>query len=393
MRLTEILRSVVANILSNKFRVFLTTLGIIVGSATIVLVISIGIGGQKSVEEQFSILNADILTIMAGRNATTMISEEDHEYLMEKSVLLKDSEIFYQGNVSASAGYEEFSGSALGVHENFVELNSFDLEYGDFLTEDDVNRKRKVVVIGQEVALSLFEETSDAVGEYIKIEGRRYEILGVLEENGKLIGFSSADEAMFFPFATYESYIAGNNARPALMLQADSVEETSLLNEEISNLLDIRYMSSGGNPFMIRDAGSALTAAQDSANMMTVLLTSVAVIVLIVGGIGIMNVLFVSVKERTKEIGILKALGATRKVILLIFLFESIAISIIGATIGIAVSLVAVPLMRYTQIPAIPSMEAYLIAILFAIFTGTFFGYYPALSASKLKPIDALRYE
>jgi putative ABC transport system permease protein len=393
MRITEILRSVVANILSNKFRVFLTTLGIIVGSATIVLVISIGIGGQRSVEEQFSILNADIITVMSGRNTTTLISEEDHDYIKENSNLLKNSEMFFQGNTAASAGYEEFSGSALGVHENFDELNNFDLEYGDFIVDDDVTRKKKVVVLGQEVATSLFEESENAVGEYIKIDGRRYEITGVLESNGKMVGFSSADEGMFFPYSTYESYIDGKNARPSLMLQAKSVEETRLLNEDVTNLLNIKYISNGGNPFMIRDAGSALTAAQDSASMMTVLLTSVAVIVLVVGGIGIMNVLFVSVKERTKEIGILKSLGATRQVILLIFLFESIAISIIGATIGIGLSLIIVPLMKYTGIPAVPSLEAYLISIVFAIFTGTFFGYYPALSASKLKPIDALRYE
>ena len=177
------------------------------------------------------------------------------------------------------------------------------------------------------------------------------------------------------------------------MLQANSVDETKILVEDITKILDMKYMTTGGNPFMIRDAGSALTAAEDSAKMMTVLLTSVAVIVLIVGGIGIMNVLFVSVKERTKEIGILKALGAKRKVILLIFLFESIAISIIGAVVGIGLSFIMIPLMKYFEIPAIPSIGAYLYAIAFAMFTGTFFGYYPALSASKLKPIDALRYE
>jgi putative ABC transport system permease protein len=393
MRLSEILRSVIANILSNKFRVFLTTLGIIVGSATIILVISIGVGGQQSVEEQFSKLNADILTVMSGKSITTLISQEDLDYIKEESVLLKNSEIFVQGKVTASFGYEEFSGGALGVNENFIDINSFDMEYGEFILEEDVSRKHKVAVIGQEAAITLFEDTSEALGEYLKINGRRYEIIGVLESNGKLVGFSAADESIFFPYSTYESYIAGRNVKPSLMLQANSVDETSLLNEEVTDILNNKYISDGGNPFMIRDAGSALTAAQESAKMMTVLLTSVAVIVLIVGGIGIMNVLFVSVKERTKEIGILKALGATRKVILLIFLFESIAISIIGATIGIGLSFILVPLMRYTSILVIPSANAYILAIVFSIFTGTFFGYYPALSASSLKPIDALRYE
>ena len=393
MRISEILRSVIANILSNKFRVFLTTLGIIVGTATIVLVISIGVGGQQSVEEQFSRLNADIITVMAGRGTTTRLSDEDLEYIEDKSTLLKNSEIFLQGNIVASSGYEEFSGGALGVNEGFLELNSFTLESGYFIEEEDVNRKQKVIVLGSEVALTLFEDTSSAIGQDLTINGRRYEIVGVLEQNGKMVGFSSADEAIFFPFTTYESYISGKSTKPSLMLQANSVDETKILVEDITKILDMKYMSTGGNPFMIRDAGSALTAAEDSAKMMTVLLTSVAVIVLIVGGIGIMNVLFVSVKERTKEIGILKALGAKRKVILLIFLFESIAISIIGAVVGIGLSFIMIPLMKYFEIPAIPSIGAYLYAIAFAMFTGTFFGYYPALSASKLKPIDALRYE
>jgi len=393
MRISEILRSVIANILSNKFRVFLTTLGIIVGTATIVLVISIGVGGQQSVEEQFSKLNADIITVMAGRGTTTQLSDEDLEYIEDKSTLLKNSEIFLQGNIVASSGYEDFSGGALGVNEGFLELNSFTLESGYFIEEEDVNRKQKVIVLGSEVALTLFEDTSSAIGQDLTINGRRYEIVGVLEQNGKMVGFSSADEAIFFPFTTYESYISGKSTKPSLMLQANSVDETKILVEDITKILDMKYMSTGGNPFMIRDAGSALTAAEDSAKMMTVLLTSVAVIVLIVGGIGIMNVLFVSVKERTKEIGILKALGAKRKVILLIFLFESIAISIIGAVVGIGLSFIMIPLMKYFEIPAIPSIGAYLYAIAFAMFTGTFFGYYPALSASKLKPIDALRYE
>ncbi len=393
MRISEILRSVIANILSNKFRVFLTTLGIIVGTATIVLVISIGVGGQQSVEEQFSKLNADIITVMAGRGTTTQLSDEDLEYVEDKSTLLKNSEIFLQGNIVASSGYEDFSGGALGVNEGFLELNSFTLESGYFIEEEDVNRKQKVIVLGSEVALTLFEDTSSAIGQDLTINGRRYEIVGVLEQNGKMVGFSSADEAIFFPFTTYESYISGKSTKPSLMLQANSVDETKILVEDITKILDMKYMSTGGNPFMIRDAGSALTAAEDSAKMMTVLLTSVAVIVLIVGGIGIMNVLFVSVKERTKEIGILKALGAKRKVILLIFLFESIAISIIGAVVGIGLSFIMIPLMKYFEIPAIPSIGAYLYAIAFAMFTGTFFGYYPALSASKLKPIDALRYE
>jgi len=162
---------------------------------------------------------------------------------------------------------------------------------------------------------------------------------------------------------------------------------------EIDALFRSAYSSSDGASIMIKDAGSKLVAAQDSAQTMSVLLISVAVIVLIVGGIGIMNVLFVSVKERTKEIGILKALGSKKRDILLQFLLESVIISFMGGLMGIVFSFAMLPLMDYLQVEVIPTLEGYLTALLFSVVTGTFFGYYPATRAAALKPIDALRYE
>lgn len=371
-------------------------LGIIVGTATIVMVVAIGNGGQAAVEEQFSKLNADIINVMSGRGDTQMISEEDLEYLLEESEYLKDASMFSSGNSTLSYGYEEYTGSGYGVEPNFLDMNNFTLAAGAFIADDQNDGRRKVVVLGSEAALELFGgdyRPDEFIGEDVTVSGKRYEVIGIMESNGKTIGFASADEGVFFPYSTFESYVAGNNAKPSIMAQAPSVDTTDLLNAEINALFNIKYLSTGGHSFMIRDAGSMLTAAKDSAEMLSILLTSVAVIVLIVGGIGIMNVLFVSVKERTREIGILKALGATRKVILLTFLLESVAISIIGAVIGILISVLIMPLMAYTALPALPSWDAFILALVFAVITGTFFGYYPALSASKLSPIEALRSE
>ena len=394
MKFTEVIRSVLTNLRSNKFRVFLTTLGIIVGAATIVLVIAIGEGGQVMVEEQFSMINADVITIMGDRRGTEKPDETILEYLEENSTKIVEGTVAISAGATASYGTVSESASAMGIYPEFMDVNSFDVAYGESLTENDINKRKKVVVLGSEIAEALFEEDPGAaVGQDIKVNSRQFEVIGVLDQSGKSIGFSSADEAMFFPYDTAQKYIAGNEASPQIQLKAASVDETSALYDEVDMLLNQYFVDDGGHEFRIRDAGSMLTTAQDTATLLSVLLTSVAAIVLIVGGIGIMNVLFVSVKERTKEIGVLKAIGAKRNTILLIFLVESVVISAIGGVLGIIIGLAATPLISMGSIPAIATPGGVILAGVFSLITGTVFGFYPALSAAKLSPIEALRYE
>lgn len=394
MRFTEVIRSVLTNLKSNKFRVFLTTLGIIVGAATIVLVMAIGEGGQVMVEEQFSMINADVITIMGDRRGTEQPDETILAYLEEHAENLVEGTVTISAGATASFGSESTSASVMGIYPEFLDVNSFEMAYGDGIDDSDIDKRKKIVLLGSEIAEALFEDDpSAALGEEIKVNSRQFEVVGILEQSGKSIGFSSADEAMFFPYDTALKYIAGNEASPQLQLKAESVETTSALYDEVDLLLNQYFVDDGGHAFRIRDAGSMLTSAQDTANLLAVLLTSVAAIVLIVGGIGIMNVLFVSVKERTKEIGVLKAIGAKRNTILLIFLVESVVISAIGGAVGIVVGLAATPLVSMGSIPAIATPSGVLLAGVFSLITGTVFGFYPALSAAKLSPIDALRYE
>jgi putative ABC transport system permease protein len=379
---------------SNKFRVFLTTLGIIVGAATIVLVMAIGEGGQAMVEEQFSMINADVITIMGDRRGTEQPDETILAYLEEHAENLVEGTVTISASATASFGSESTSASVMGIYPEFLDVNSFEMAYGDGIDDSDIDKRKKIVLLGSEIAEALFEDDpSAALGEEIKVNSRQFEVVGILEQSGKSIGFSSADEAMFFPYDTALKYIAGNEASPQLQLKAESVETTSALYDEVDLLLNQYFVDDGGHEFRIRDAGSMLTSAQDTASLLAVLLTSVAAIVLIVGGIGIMNVLFVSVKERTKEIGVLKAIGAKRNTILLIFLVESVVISAIGGAVGIVVGLAATPLVSMGSIPAIATPSGVLLAGVFSLITGTVFGFYPALSAAKLSPIDALRYE
>lgn len=394
MRFSEIIRSVLTNLRSNKFRVFLTTLGIIVGAATIVLVIAIGEGGRVMVEEQFSMINADVITVMGDRKSTVQPDDEILDYLREHSNHLIDGTIVISAGATASYSSESESATAMGIHPAFFGVNSFELEYGDGFDEGDMNKRKKVVVIGSEIAEALFEnDPSASVGEEIKVNNRQFEVIGVLKQSGKSIGFTQADSSIYFPYDTADKYVTGDNAAPQLLLKAASVEVTSALYDEVNTLLNQYFIDDGGHEFRIRDAGSMLTTAQDTASLLSVLLTSVAAIVLIVGGIGIMNVLLVSVKERTKEIGVLKAIGAKRHTILLIFLVESMVISAMGGVAGIVLGLAATPLVSMASIPAVATPQSVLMAGVFSMITGTVFGFYPALSAARLSPIEALRYE
>ncbi|MCT4564784.1 MAG: ABC transporter permease [Maledivibacter sp.] len=396
MSFSEIIRSIFINIRENKSKVFLTTLGVIVGALTIVLVMAIGNGSQASVEEQFKRLNVGTLHVMTafGRGGGTnlKLGTEDMEAITDEAASIKSVSMMINGNASISYQGVSANSNVGGVKGDFKEINNLELEYGEFINED--NSSDKVAVIGSEIVKLLFEEMdgSEVIGEKLILNGKRFEIIGVLQYIGSGERGFNPDEGVIIPYEVAEKYITGRNLRPMIMALAKDIDHVDLAIDEISVVLQKRY-GSNSERFMIRDAGSSLESARSSANTMTLMLLSVATVVLIVGGIGIMNVLFVSVKERTREIGILKAIGARKKDILRIFLFEAIIVSGAGGVVGILLSIAVMPVMDYFNVRAIPSMSGYLLAFGFSVVIGTFFGYYPASKAASLKPIDALNYE
>ena len=444
MALREILNLVWINICGNKSKVLLTSLGIIVGAATIVIVIAIGLGGQKDVQDQFKNLNAGTVTIadnsgfsrssggfgsgmMMGRMSSgnrgsmpsmgsmpsgsfpmmggmpgmmggvqqikkTTFTENDVEELLwfipniDTITLMVNSSSGVEGGTLE----EELTSTIVGVTDDYVEISNLELQIGAFFTDEDNEYLERVAVLGYQEAIDIFGNVFDAYGSQININNKKYDVVGILTETGSTVSGIALDSALFIPYNSAVKYVAGNEASPKMIAVVDDINEMETTISDIQTLLTEMYPKGS---FTVTDSGSQVAASQASANTMSILLIAVASVVFVVGGIGIMNVLFVSVKERTREIGILKALGSSRKDILLQFLLEANIISVFGGIVGVIVGYLLMPIVRLSGMSVVASTSASVVALLFAIFTGTVFGFYPAWQAACLKPIDALNHE
>ena len=455
MKLSEILRLVWINLIQNKFKVVLTSIGIVVGAATIVMVIAIGRGGQMDVAEQFKNLNAGAVDIsyeqsegsstsniqnfskpgfsnfggqvksqkssgssnnerqempqmpgsdfggfMRGENneksrinqEKITLSEDDMDDLKTFLPGISDITISYTTKSDVDGGEleEAESYTIAGVKNNYADMSNLTMAAGNFIEISDETNKEKICVLGYSVAKEIFGSVEEAYDSTIYIDNRAYVINGVISEVGTVSSGISPDDSIFIPYATGIKYIVGTNSNPTITVIASDVDDVDTVMENIQSILSENYPNA---EFTITDAGSKMEAASESNNTLTSLLIAMAAIVFIVGGIGIMNVLFVSVKERTKEIGILKAIGCTKKDILIEFLLEACFISVIGGILGVLLSFGITPIVKHFDVRVEYSVMGAVLAVVFAIFTGTVFGFYPALKASKLVPVEALNEE
>lgn len=480
MKLSEILRLVWINLIQNKFKVVLTSIGIVVGAATIVMVIAIGRGGQMDVADQFKNLNAGAIDIsyeqstdssssnskgssksgstnkssgenseskgnqrdpggfgggqgmtqmpggssgggsqgmpqmpgggmqggfggfMAGENNNNDSSKINQEKITLSEDDMDDLKTFLPGISDITISYttkSEVDGGDLdeaesyiiaGVKNNYVSMSNLTMAAGSFIESSNETNKEKVCVLGHSVAKEIFGSVEDAYDSTIYIDNRAYVVNGVISEVGTVSSGISPDDSIFIPYSTGVKYIVGTDANPTITVIASDVDNVDNVMENIQSVLAENYPNA---EFTITDAGSKMEAASESNNTLTTLLIAMAAIVFIVGGIGIMNVLFVSVKERTKEIGILKAIGCTKKDILIEFLLEACFISILGGILGVLLSFGITPIVEYFDVRVELSVAGAVLAVVFAIFTGTVFGFYPALKASKLVPVEALNEE
>ena len=276
-----------------------------------------------------------------------------------------------------------------GVEDGFADVGRLTLAVGDFFTVEQDDAKSKVCVLGASVATELFGSSEDAKGSTLYIEDRSYTVIGVFTSSNTVVSGISVDTALLIPYQTGVKYITAS-VDPTLTVIAEDVNTLQSVITDVKTVLEERYPAAS---FTFSDSGSKMKAAEASNRTLTMLLTAMAAIVFLVGGIGIMNVLFVSVKERTNEIGILKAIGTPRFIILLEFLFESAAISLIGGVLGVGIGFGVIPLVKQFNVRVEPNLTACLAALGFAVLTGTMFGLYPAWKASRLEPVEALNAE
>ena len=443
MRVSEILRLVWLNLSQNKFKVILTSIGIVVGSATIMLVLAIGTGGKEEVAEQFKNLNAGAIDIscdssdsggfsfeMPGGGGSVTVTnmgggsgggmsggpgggmdfggffgfgqEEESEAVTLTSEDGDDLATFVSGISATTISYSTTASveggdmtsasyyTIAGVEDNYAAISNLEMAIGDFLTEENNESKEKVCVLGATVAKEIFGSAYDAYDGIVYIDGRPYIVSGVLSEMGTVASGISPDTAIYVPYETGIKYITGTNISPTITVIAEDVNQVNTVMTDVESTLIESYPNT---TFTISDAGSKMEAASASNETLTLLLISMAVIVFIVGGIGIMNVLFVSIKERTNEIGILKALGCSRKDILLEFLLEASFTSLVGAVLGVLVALGITPFVQLFNVRVSLSVQGAVLSLLFGVFTGSLFGFYPAYKASRLIPVEALNQE
>lgn len=398
MNFLETCRIVVLNLLENKFKVFLTSLGIFVGTMTIIMVIAVGKGGEKQVLDQFTGLSAETVYVNLNYEKFDVDNADklekltlDHvNQIKAESISIVDIYLLNSSYKEITIANENEYVEINAVSENFDKVSNLEIEFGEEINEEDQMNGKNVVVIGGTLAQKYYGVSEAAVGENIKIGNNLYKIKGVLKDKGDGIQGINPDSSIFLPYETGKKII-GDSGIPRIIGLSDSIDNIGKTKKEIMSTLN--YMLDDATFYMIDDAGSRIEAALSSAKTMNVLLISVGMIVFIVGGIGIMNVLFLSVRERTREIGILKALGSQNNEILQQFILESAIISCIGGLAGVIASQFVFPILTMTNVAVVDTVEGKIMAFTFAVVTGTLFGIYPAYKASKLKPIEALLVE
>ncbi|MCK9225042.1 MAG: ABC transporter permease [Candidatus Muirbacterium halophilum] len=391
------------SIVTNKLRTFLTMLGVIIGVASVIGMTAIGMGAQMQVTENIASRGANLLTIMPGASSRGPVRTssgkmnlkyEDGLELEKLTDFIKAVDSSVSRNYQVIFGNKNYNSRVQGGTSKFPEVNNFEVETGSFFTESDNKAKRRVCVIGQTIKKELFEDI-DPIGQYLKIKKQSFQVVGVLKGKGSS-GWRDEDEIIVAPILTVQRRLMGidyvTNINVSLFTSDQSAEAEKVINAKLRELHQIRPKDE--NDFTIRSQAEIIEQVNESMQSFTFLLAGIAVVSLVVGGIGIMNIMLVSVTERTREIGIRKAIGARKLDILSQFLIEAVLVSVTGGIIGIATGYgISELVKKLTGLPTVVSYDSVIVSFLFAMFVGLFFGFYPARKASKLNPIDALRYE
>lgn len=405
MQIKNILKVAFRSIMKSRMRSLLTALGIIIGVAAVVVMVAIGDGAQKQVEDQISSLGSNLIVITPGASLSGGVNRgmgsfnrftfDDVQKIKDEASLITGVTPIVRSGGQIIGGVGNWFTQVQGVSEDYLEIRSWKLKSGEFFTERDVLARAKVCVLGSEVAKNLFPD-DDPIGQQVRIRNVPFKIIGVLAEKGQTSVGTSNDDIILAPSRTVHERLSGGRFIGSIQVSAVSASQIPKAKEELRRIMREAHKLTPGeeDDFTIQDQADLATAATETSKILTILLGSVAGVSLIVGGIGIMNIMLVSVTERTREIGIRLSIGARASDILIQFLTEAVVLSLAGGILGVALSFgVAYLLNNYTSQAANIQPEIIFLAFGFAGAIGIFFGFYPARKASKLNPIDALRYE
>jgi putative ABC transport system permease protein len=393
-------------LLRNKTRALLTMLGIIIGVASVIDMLAIGQGSKRSIEKQVSDMGSNLIIIMPamqsrggvqlGKTNSRSLSLEDASAIAAncKSIALLSPEVRNSGQCIYA--HNNTPTDIYGVNEQYLGIKKLSILKGRIFTEKEIRSAAKVCLVGKTVIKNLFGDNVYPIGSVIRFNNIPLKIIGVLSPKGQNTFGQDQDDLLVAPYTTVQKRMLAIQHLQGIYASAVSEKESPIAEKEIERLLRFRHKLKGDaeNDFDIRTQEELIKTFSSISDMLTILLGAIAGISLVVGGIGIMNIMYVSVTERTKEIGLRMSLGAKRKSIMIQFLTESILISAIGGVIGIILGIAVSEIIAYSlHWPVVILPQAVLLAFLFCSMIGTFFGWYPARKASRLDPIDALRYE
>ena len=407
MNLLMIIRVAFRALQRNKMRAALTMLGIIIGVSAVVAMVSIGQGAQAAVAAQIDSIGTNLLFVSAGAQnvggvrsgtgdtGTNTLTVEDLDAIKREvpSVSMVTPTVNSRGQLVS--GNMNWNTSIQGVSEQYPEVRKWMVRSGEFFTESDVRTAGRVLVIGQTIADNLFAG-GDPIGQTVRVQNLPFRVIGVMVKKGQDQQGRDQDDIAFSPYTTVQKKILGSPRLQIAYVSAVSPDATYTAQQQITELLRQRHKLNANDPddFTVRNMSDIAEAANETNNTMTMLLACIAGVSLLVGGIGIMNIMLVSVTERTREIGIRMAIGARSSAVKSQFLIESIVLSLMGGSIGILLGVgVSLAIPKMLGWPTLISTMAIVGSVVFSIAVGVFFGYYPARKAAALDPIDALRYE
>ena len=398
----EMLLVALQSIRTNLFRGFLTMLGIIIGVGSVITMVALGSGAQRAIDDQIDALGASILTIRSGGRSHRGVGRSGPTLTIDDAAALtKDArllsavvpEITRQLQIKFSNKNQNLR--TIGTTPDFAQVHSFTLDHGAMFTQADNSAKRRVAVLGGSVATKLNASPADLLGSNIYIAGTSFEVVGIFAEKGAT-GWRNVDEQIWIPLATAQYRIFGTKDVDVISAQVAPNQATETAIVDIERILrrEHRIQPGARNNFSIGDPRQFFNVRQAATDVFAYLLASIASISLIVGGIGIMNIMLVTVTERTREIGIRKALGATRGNIMMQFLIEAMVLCLLGGGIGVLLGTgISVLMTEVVGWQMVVSPAAIIIAFSFSAAIGLFFGIWPARKAARLDPIEALRYE